>query len=82
MPFFKAFDANGNSCIIEEHNNDFGLVKIPGKLGMWSYRIDTSTYIAENGVVYSSMDDKIRKYNNSENINYALHMLRCAGYIR
>lgn len=82
--FFNGFDAKGHRVIITEYSGtDTAQIKGEGIFGViYGYRVDTSTYVGTDGVVYSNSSSKISANYNSATINWALGMLKSVGLMK
>ncbi|WP_458458100.1 hypothetical protein [Pseudobutyrivibrio sp.] len=80
MAFFKAEDEDGNEVTIYEViGTEFGQIELQSFGRIWAYRVDTSSYFAVNGKLYTNMPDKVKKLNTVENREFAFRKLREAG---
>lgn len=79
MVYFEGYDIDGISCRVEEMGNDVGLVS--SYQGCFqAVRVAPSTYIATNGKVYGSTQQKCIDYSTPRYFNYAKNKMRDLGW--
>lgn len=79
MFYFDGYDIYGNSCRVQEPGGGIGFV-MAQRGGFQAIRLAPSVYMATNGEVYASTQQKCSEYSTIEWQNWARREMRLAGW--